>query len=160
MADAQPGAAPLAAPTAIALDSGPLNLLCHPNEQWSEVRDIRAWLRAHLDAGVVVLLPEIADYELRRDLLRQGRAESVQRLDALASDLVYLPLDTATMRRAAEFWAIARQEGYPATADPALDADVILAAQAAAVGATVASENVRHLARFVPAAPWRQILSG
>jgi hypothetical protein len=43
-------------------------------------------------------------------------------------------------------------------ADPKeIDADVILAAQAEAIAATVATENVGHLARFVPARHWRDI---
>jgi hypothetical protein len=40
----------------------------------------------------------------------------------------------------------------------ALDADVILAAQAQEAGAMVATENVRHLSRLVPASNWRDIL--
>lgn len=74
----------------------------------------------------------MADYEVRRELLRAGRLRSVERLDELAAELDYLPLDTASMRRAAEFWALARNLGTP-TADPReIDADVILAAQAEA----------------------------
>ena len=61
------------------------------------------------------------------------------------------------MRRAAEMWAIARQQGTP-TADPReIDADVILAAQAESVGAVVATENVGHLSLFVDARRWREI---
>jgi predicted nucleic acid-binding protein len=36
-------------------------------------------------------------------------------------------------------------------------ADVTLAAQAEKIGATVATDNVRHLARYVPARLWRDI---
>jgi hypothetical protein len=61
------------------------------------------------------------------------------------------------MRRAAEFWAQARNLGIPTAPPEALDADVILAAQAARVGAIVATENVGHLARFVTALHWRAI---
>jgi hypothetical protein len=44
------------------------------------------------------------------------------------------------------------------TADPqALDCDVILAAQALAMGATVVTDNVGHLALFVEAKSWRDI---
>src|SRR5262249_57912237 len=94
---------------------------------------------------------EIADYEVRRELLRLRRHRSLQRLDGLQRILTYLPLDTPTMRRAAEMWAITRQQGVP-TADPKeIDADVILAAQAERLSAIVATENVGHLARFVAA---------
>src|SRR5262245_30495174 len=61
--------------------------------------------------------------------------------------LEYLPLTADALRRAAEFWALARQGGYPTAPDPALDADVIFAAQAATLGApaVVATGNVAHL---------------
>ena len=38
-----------------------------------------------------------------------------------------------------------------------LNADVILAAQAIRLGATVATDNVGHLAQFVEARPWSTI---
>ena len=84
------------------------------------------------------------------------------RLDTLreAEELRYLPLNTAMMRQAAEFWAQARRRHRPGAPPGELDADVILAAQAAAVGAEVATVNVRHLAPFVPARPWREIRPG
>jgi hypothetical protein len=64
------------------------------------------------------------------------------------------------MRRAAELWALARQQGQPTAADTDLDADVILAAQALTLTAStviVATTNVGHLARFVSAELWQNI---
>jgi predicted nucleic acid-binding protein len=142
---------------AIALDTSPLSLLCYPNPKVPIVAEINRWLHAHLAAGTRVFIPEIADYEVRRELLRAGKRRSIRRLDGLQRTLTYLPLDTAAMRRAAEMWAIARSQGMP-TADPKeIDADVILAAQAERVQAVVATDNVGHLARFVPALGWRDI---
>jgi predicted nucleic acid-binding protein len=139
----------------IALDTSPLSLLSHPNEHEPRVKEIRDWLEARLSAGAVILIPEIADYEVRRELLRLGRQRSLQRLNGLQSILTYLPLDTPTMRRAAELWALARQRGTP-TADPKeIDADVILAAQAERAQAAVATDNAGHLGRFVAAKHWR-----
>ena len=67
------------------------------------------------------------------------------------------------MRRAAELWAAARKRGRP-TADPAaLDADVILAAQAQLLAeltgdvVVVATDNARHLGQFVDARRWQEI---
>ncbi len=87
----------------------------------------------------------------------------MDRLDRLKQVLEYDPIRTETMLLAAQLWAKARQAGQP-TADPkALDGDVILAAQARlfdkAVGeaAVVATTNVAHLSRFVPAFDWQFI---
>src|SRR5262249_57739698 len=117
----------------------------------------RLWLDQLLAAGYSVILPEIADYEVRRGLLLEGLIASVRRLDQLKAVLTYLPLTTSTMLRAAELWAQARRRGTP-TADPReLDGDVILSAQALEVGGIVATENVGHLGRFVEARAWREI---
>jgi predicted nucleic acid-binding protein len=141
----------------IALDSTPLSLLSHPNEQQAQVKEARQWLEEALTAGAQVFIPEIVDYEVRRELLRLGRQKSIERLDLLQSTLTYLALDTGMMRRAAEMWATARSQGTP-TADPKeIDADVILAAQAERVQAVVATENVGHLSLFVTARNWREI---
>jgi predicted nucleic acid-binding protein len=141
----------------IVLDSSPLSLLCHPNLRNPEVVEINRWLRAQDVAGRIVYVPEIADYEVRRELIRAGKHKSLEKLDALIRTAVYLPLDTAVMRRAAELWAQARNQGMPTAPPEALDADVILAAQAEKVSAVVATVNVLHLARFVPAKHWRDI---
>lgn len=138
---------------AIILDAGPLGKIAHPRPN----ADIAAWLERLLASKVTVILPEIADYEVRRNLLLEGLTKSIIRLDQLKSALDYLPLDTRAMLRAADLWAEARKRGFP-TADPKeLDCDVILAAQAEQVGAVVATENVGHLAQFVEAHEWREI---
>lgn len=96
-----------------------------------------------------MFVSEIADYEIRRELIRADRPVGLARLNALKTTLPYLPLTTSIMLRAAELWAEAR--GRP-TADPqALDCDVILAAQALAMGATLVTDNVGHLSLFVEA---------
>jgi predicted nucleic acid-binding protein len=120
------------------------------------------WLEGLLARGVRVLIPEIADYELRRELLRAEKVEGLQRLDALATTLDYLPLNTAMIRQAAVFWAEARRQGRPTADDKALDGDVLLAAQVVLTvtnndDAIVATENVGHLARFVTAYAWWDI---
>jgi len=63
------------------------------------------------------MLPEIADYEVRRELLRAGKVAGIGRLDELKSRLTYLPISTLVMLLAADFWAEARKRGRP-TADP------------------------------------------
>ncbi len=76
-------------------------------------------------------MPEIADYEVRRELLRADKTNGLARLDALKGMLVYAPITTPVMLKAAEFWAAARRAGRQSAGDAALDADMILAAQAA-----------------------------
>jgi predicted nucleic acid-binding protein len=135
------------------LDSGPLGMISHPRPN----REIVDWLKAKLQDGVEVLVPEIADYEVRRELIRFGKTKSVKRLDELKTLLTYIPLDTNTMLRAAHFWAQVRNMGKP-TADPkALDGDVILAAQAERTGAVMATDNVGHLSLLGTARDWHDI---
>lgn len=107
-------------------------------------------------------MPEIADYELRRELLRAQRLRGLARLDALSGWLGYLPLTTSAMREAARCWAQARQQGQPTADDRTIDGDMILAGQVLALGLAaeeivVATTNVRHLVRFVPAELWQSI---
>lgn len=145
----------------VLLDAGPLGLVTHPRVEQN--REAALWLRGLLSAGVPVLVPEISDYEVRRELLRAGRTRGLSRLDQLAQDLGYLPLTTEAMRLAASFWADARKQGQPTASDESLDADVILAAQAAFLNedteedVMVATTNPRHLSRFVNASPWQDI---
>src|SRR5207245_176242 len=80
--------------------------------------------------GVRVLVPEICDYEIRRELLRAGKTHGVANLDLVKFNLGYLPITTPVMLKAAELWAQARQMGRPSASNQSLDADVILAAQA------------------------------
>jgi predicted nucleic acid-binding protein len=105
----------------------------------------------------MVILPEIADYEVRRELLLAGLSRSLQRLDGLKQVLTYQPVTTPVMLRAAELWAMARRSGQPTTDRHALDGDVILAAQVEEAGGIVATDNARHLARFVDAREWSDI---
>ena len=99
------------------------------------------------ERGVRIGIPEIADYEVRRELLRAGKMRGIERLDALLETFEYLPLSTVVMRDAALLWADIRKRGRP-TADPkALDADVILATQARRMDAAevvVGTTNVQH----------------
>lgn len=144
-------------PERILLDAGPLGRLCRPNARNSENREIAHWFTQRLHQGQENIVPEIADFEVRRELIRAGLSQSLERLNALRIQLVFLPLDSGTFFRAAELWAHARNAGTP-TADPReLDCDVILAAQSERAGALVATENVGHLSRFVTARHWRDI---
>ena len=142
----------------ILLDAGPLGMVTHPRAN----PDIVDWLKAMLYSGATILVPEIADYEVRRELLRAKKVKGVKRLDQLKRTIGYLPISTQAMLRAAQLWAQARNQGYPTADDKSLDADVILAAQASTLNDTgddpvIATTNVGHLSRFAPADQWQNI---
>ena len=144
----------------VLLDAGPLGLVTNPNLSPVGVL-CSGWLQELLTSGVRVIVPEIADYEIRRELLRAHKTAGLAKLDALTQALEYRPITTAAMRRAAEFWAQARQQGQPTAPDASLDADVILAAQADTLGVPdfiIATTNVGHLSRFVTADIWPNIV--
>jgi len=148
------------------LDSGPLGLITHP-KGGVEAQDCQAWVRALPAAGHIALLPEIIDYEHRRELLLANLSEAVKRLDTLKASGAYLPVTEDAYLQAAGFWAAARRQGLPTADRFALDADVILAAQAATLdpvqwqqpGARVviATTNVGPMSRFADARLWCDI---
>lgn len=142
----------------ILLDTGPLGLAVHPRP----VPGFRAWLASLRASGTTIVVPEIAHYELRRELLRMDQPVSIDRLDRLIAACAYAPITTSIILRAAQLWAEARRQGRPTADDRALDGDVILAATAEGIIASgddviVATTNVAHLQRFVPAATWDRI---
>jgi predicted nucleic acid-binding protein len=145
--------------TAVVLDAGPIGTLANPRGG-QRVLACRSWTAAITAAGRRIIVPEVADYEIRRELIRLNARRSLLALDALANQFEYLPLSSAAMRLAAEFWAAARRGGFPTAPDPAIDGDVILAAQAVTLGipVTVATGNARHLSRFVAADDWPNIV--
>ena len=81
----------------IFLDSAPLSLLGTPIKPGtpSIVRAIKDWADACERFGKRLVIPEIADYETRRELLRCGKHASIRELDRLKAELIYLPITTA-----------------------------------------------------------------
>jgi predicted nucleic acid-binding protein len=144
----------------LVLDSGVLGRLCHPNARSN--REVAEWLGrfvAEQEEPVTVCIPQISDYELRRKLLHligksQATATSIRRLDDFIARSLFLPLDIPTMKHAAQLWADARLAGRPTAGPGSLDGDVILAAQALQVDGIVATENARHLGRYVRTCNW------
>jgi len=142
----------------VLLDACVVGELVHPRGDVA----LAVWVAALLSRRTRVLVPEIADYELRRKLLHIGSLSSVERLARLEESAGYLPLTTAAMLRAAELWAEARRRGRPTAPDEALDADMILAAQASTCppefgDVVVATTNPKHLSLFVDARRWEEI---
>lgn len=151
----------------LVLDTGVLGMVTNPKA--SEPNEAaRKWLRERIADGATIVIPEIVDYELRRELLRENKTAVLARLDALKASFEFLSINNATMIRAAELWAKARGLGKPTSPDAALDGDMILVAQtlleterleshSMEVAAIIATTNVKHLSIFATAAEWHRI---
>ena len=151
------------------LDAGPLGRLSSPKPH----ADIVSWLDEVLSNGADVYVSEVADYEVRRNLLLHNKQDSIRRLEDLNRSLIYLPISTSVMLKAAELWAVARRRGRPTADLKELDCDVILGRRSwnrkqslqlkmwricrnsllLATGKTFASYDERASAARVPAFP-------
>jgi len=145
----------------ILLDSGPLGMVTNPKATPLTL-ECQLWLDSLPSKGYEVVLPEIADYEVRRELIRAGKVAGIRQLDLLKSFVRYRPLTTEIMLLAAQLWADARLRGRPTADSTALDGDVILAAIAIVEvndgnEVIIATTNVGHLSQFVDAREWRLI---
>lgn len=150
----------------VLLDSGPLGLVTNPKES-AESLACKNWLRQLSEDKHQALVPAITDYEVRRELKLYGKMNGLRNLDALVAAIGYVPLTPQALWLASDLWAQMRQTGLPTADRFALDADVILAAQARTLdtgfwempGAEViiATSNVGHLARLAEARLWRDI---
>jgi predicted nucleic acid-binding protein len=145
----------------VLLDSSPLSLIAHPLVT-PDAEECRRWSRELTKKQARIVIPEITDYEVRRELLRAGKAAGVGRLNQLQSVFFYEPISTDAMRIGAEFWAELRGRGQATAGDRNIDCDVILAAQAELIlrqgyEVVVATTNTKHLSRLVPADHWLNI---
>jgi predicted nucleic acid-binding protein len=144
----------------ILLDAGPLGMISHPRADRN--REILEWVTHMLQQGHQLVVPEIADYEVRRELLRSDRTLGLRRLDSLKKELGFLPINSDAMLKAAELWSTVRKKGKPTAGDLDLDGDAILAAQAITVQSgehqtVIATCNVKHLRLFTAAKLWSDI---
>ena len=151
----------------IILDTGPLGMISNPRAS-IENDAIKDWVLKQLRNNALIVVPEVADYEVRRELIRAKKLQGISHLDSLKSTLRYLPIDTETMLEAAQIWAEARNIGKPATNNLSLDGDMVLVAQvraatrvwaeeAAGGHTTLATTNPKHLNYFCDARLWRDI---
>ena len=95
----------------ILLDSGPLGLVTNPRGS-NMATACGQWLQDAATAGATVVVPEIADYEVRRELIRARRTAGIARLDALISHVEYLAITTPR--------CVARQKFGPRPANEAV----------------------------------------
>jgi predicted nucleic acid-binding protein len=148
----------------VILDAGPTGLAGQTQGR-GRSDECRDWIEALKAAGSDVAVPEIARYEVRRELFRARSVGGLRRLDHLHPGLAFLPITSEIMDIASELWAHVRQAGLPTADDKTLDADAIVAATAVVEAQAfdeviIATNNVGHLARFpgVVAADWWTIV--
>jgi len=72
----------------ILLDSSPMGLLSNP-ARTADVIAITQWSVSCIAAGHFLYVPEVIDYELRRELLRAGKNKGVARLDSFKATSRY-----------------------------------------------------------------------
>jgi predicted nucleic acid-binding protein len=145
----------------ILLDSGPVGLITNPKATPLALQ-CQKWFLSLCQRGYEVILPEIIDYEIRRELLRANKLSGIRKLDQLKSEIIYLPLTTEVMLKSAKLWAETRKKGKETADNKALDGDVILAFQAILVAnygheVIVATTNKKHLSLFIDAREWQEI---
>ncbi len=63
----------------VLLDSGPLGMVTNPKASSIEVQECKLWFNTLPQRNYTVMLPEITDYEVRRELLRVGKIKSIRR---------------------------------------------------------------------------------
>ena len=148
--------------TLVVLDTGVLGMVVHPNASGERLQ-CKKWFESLLETGMLVYVPEIVDYELRRKLLHLQSTRAITRLDDLKTKIGYAPITTHAILKAAELWATARKAGTPTADEKELDIDVILAAQTALLSnpgdhAIIATTNIGHLALFADARQWKDIV--
>jgi len=144
----------------LVLDTGPLGKVTNPASS-PENDAANAWLQTHLINGTRVVVPEIANYELRRELLLGNKLRGLRALDNLIDLLDYEPITTEAIYEAARIWANARRHGMATAHQHALDGDMILVAQVRLMNdptTIVATVDVGDLPRLIPSRHWKEIL--
>jgi len=148
---------------AVLLDTHPLSQVVHPRIK----PEVINWLQSLQKTETALRVPEIADYELRRELLRSGKQKSIERLNQINQPPRFIPLTSLTMRKASELWAWVRNQGQPTASNDSLDGDVILVAQAIFQldifeQVVIVTTNLKHLSRFqgegIAVQDWQQAL--
>jgi hypothetical protein len=88
------------------LDTGPLGLITNPKRTPDTIAATQ-WAIAVLSAGHRFVVPAIADFEVRRELIRARKTKGLTSLDVWNSARPdrYLYLSDSAMRLGADLWA-------------------------------------------------------
>ncbi len=93
--------------------------------------------------GIRVVLSAPVEYEVRRGLMRRNAHRQLERFEELLVLLEYAPFERSVWLRAAELWVHSRDRG-----EPIADADLLIAAHALELDATLVTNNVAHYRVF------------
>ena len=147
----------------VILDSGVLHTLVSTSKV-KEVTDCQDWFYSLLSRSALVVTSSIANYEVKRELIRRKKVQEINNLNLLKTLIDFLRVDDPTLELAAELWAEARNKGMPTADEKNLDADMIICAQYQLLAAAypgryvvIATTNVKHLSRFTEAKEWQDI---
>jgi toxin FitB len=147
----------------VILDSHPLSLVTNPANR-TEPLQCRSRIKQLVTSGILVVVPEIVDYELRRTLICGEKLEGIKNLNKLGQmGLIYAPITTEAMNKASQLWAWARKTGQQTANNDKIDIDVILAAQSIILSeetgeyTVIATSNVSDLERYTYAKKWEEI---
>lgn len=146
----------------VLIDAGVLGMISNPGGAAVNLRSKR-WMSGLILRGVLVKVPSVSDYEVRRELVRKKAKASLSRLDAMIAQAGgVLTLSDDVMLEAAELWAEARRRGRQTASDQRLDADMIMCAHSRVLAeqgyvVEIATTNTKHLSAFVVAKQWYSI---
>jgi hypothetical protein len=147
----------------VVLDSHPLSLISMPANK-PKTLSCKSRIKNLVSNGVLVVVPEIIDYELRRTLICGKKESGIENLNRLGSmGIVFLPIKTEAMKKASELWGWARRTGQSTAHEEKIDIDVILAAQSIILAqetgehTVIATSNVSDLQRYTPSEKWENI---
>ncbi len=146
------------------LDTGILGFVTNPVPKSTLTYAIKRWCIALETFGHQIVVPEICDYELRRELLRLGKRDAVEALNQFNFCVPnrFLPIEQSAMQIAAQEWARLRMIGKPTASAASLNGDVILAGQVldqqlSLRDYVVATTNVQHLDQLINAKVWTDV---
>lgn len=155
----------------VVLDSNILGMLSTPDESASleregelkEVRHCTEWLYKLLAKGARVIIPDICDYEVRRELIRIG-SSSVKELNSLRELLDCYEVTFEVLAEAAELWAESRKISQPNKLEENIDVDCIIAACCHVLerdnpgqAVILATKNIKDFQRTTNCAHWQDI---
>ena len=104
----------------------------------------RKLIEAKASGAVFVLCPVVI-YEVERGLKRIGAPRLIAKYKRLTSGWEYLDFTRQAWLKASELWSFSRDQGMPLP-----DADILIAAHAITLDATLITANERHFRLFEP----------